>query len=193
MPVKEWIFILAAFISSFIVLMVQLVVILAMAAIVFSTQMFSGMGATLAILILLSSIFIFMGMILGYLFNSEETAMLAGISVGSAMLFLSDIIIPIESMPPAMYNLAQYSPLVLGGTLLRGTMLYNATFVDVGAKFLLLLFYFVLFGVLAFAAFYLAKDKKLPKKIGSKLKKIIPKRKKKQRLSVYDFQKAKNK
>ena len=193
MPVKEWIFILATFTSSFIVLMVQLVVILAIAAIVFSTQMFSGMGTTLAILVLLSSIFIFMGMILGYLFNSEETAMLAGISVGSAMLFLSDIIIPIESMPPAIYNLAQYNPLVLGGTLLRGTMLYNATFVDVGAKLLLLLFYFVLFGVLAFAAFYFAKDKKLPKKIGSKLKKIFPKKRKKQRLSVSDFQKAKNK
>jgi ABC-type multidrug transport system permease subunit len=189
MPVKEWIFILAAFLSSFLVLMVQLVVILAIAAIVFSTQIFSGMGTTLAILILLSSIFIFMGMIIGYMFNSEETAMLAGISVGSAMLFLSDIIIPIESMPPFMYNLAQYSPLVLGGTLLRGTMLYNATFIDIGAKFLVLIFYFVLFGVLAFASFYVAKDKKLSKKLGLKLKNWVPKHKKKDRLSVSDFQK----
>ncbi|MBW3001693.1 ABC transporter permease [Candidatus Woesearchaeota archaeon] len=193
MPVKEWIFILATFLSSFLVLMVQLVIILAISAIVFSSQFFSGMGTTLAILIMLSSIFIFMGMIIGYLFNSEETAMLAGISVGSAMLFMSDIIIPIESMPSFMYGLAQYSPLVLGGTLLRGTMLYNATFIDIGAKFFILVFYFVLFGVLAFASFYAAKDKKLAKKLGLKIKKFVPKRKKKDRLSVSDFQKSKNK
>ncbi|MBD3304577.1 ABC transporter permease subunit [Candidatus Woesearchaeota archaeon] len=193
MPVKEWIFILATFLSSFLVLMVQLVVILAVAAIVFSTQVFSGMGTTLAILVLLSSIFVFMGMIIGYLFNSEETAMLAGISVGSAMLFLSDIIIPIESMPAFMYHVAQYSPLVLGGTLLRSTMLYNATFFDIGANFLILLFYFVLFGVCAFASFYVAKDKKLAEKLGIRLKKMIPKRRKKKRLSVSDFQKPENK
>jgi len=185
MPVKDLIFICATFFSCFIVVMVQLVLILAIAAIVFSTQIFSGMGSTLTVLILLAATFTFIGMIIGYLFNSEETAMLAGISVGSAMLFLSDIIIPIESMPAFMYSIAQYNPLVLGGTLLRSTMLYNASFWDIGAKLLVLLFYCLLFGAGAYGAFYLAKDKSFSKL----LRKVINKKSAK-RLSVKDFNKT---
>ncbi|MBW2973371.1 ABC transporter permease [Candidatus Woesearchaeota archaeon] len=178
MPVKDNIFILGTFLSSFIVLMVQLIVILAIASIIFSTQIFSGMGSTLSVVILLAATFTFMGMIVGYLFNSEETAMLAGISVGSVLLFLSDIIIPIESMPPFIYTLAQYSPLVVGGTLLRSTMLYNASFIDIGAKFILLIFYCILFGLGAFGAYHLSKQKnfsKLFSRFVRKKKKALPK------------------
>ncbi|MBW2986482.1 ABC transporter permease, partial [Candidatus Woesearchaeota archaeon] len=182
MPVKDIIFILAAFLSCFIVVMVQLILILAIAAIVFSSQIFSGMGSTLTVLVLLAATFTFMGMIIGYLFNSEETAMLASISVGSAMLFLSDIIIPIESMPPFMYTLAQYNPLVLGGTLLRSTMLYNASFWDIGAKLSVLFFYCLLFGAGVYGAYYISKEKNF-----SKLLHKVVRRKKSKKLSMKDF------
>lgn len=189
MPVKEWIFITATFLSTFLILMVQLAVILAIAAIVFSTQLLSGLFSTLVILVLLSASFTFLGMIIGYLFNSEETAMIAGISVGSGFLFLSDIIIPLESMPPLINGLAQYNPLVVGGSLLRSTMLYNSSLVDVGGKFALLVFYFVFLGVCAYGSYYLAKDKRFAKLVGSRIRRFVPRRKKKNRLSVSDFKK----
>lgn len=191
MPVKDNIFIIATFLSSFLILMVQVLIILAIAAIIFSSQVLSGIFGTLFILILLGASFTFMGMIIGYLFNSEETAMIAGISLGSAMLFLSDIIIPIESMPPFIYSIAQYSPLVLGGNLLRGTMLYNVSFMDVGSKVLLLVFYCLLLGVCAFSAYHLSKEKNFSRLFGKKLGKLFHRKKKKNRLQVSDFTKKK--
>ena len=187
MPVKDNVFIIATFLSSFLILMVQVLIILAIAAIIFSSQVLSGIFGTLFILILLGASFTFMGMIIGYLFNSEETAMIAGISLGSAMLFLSDIIIPIESMPPFIYNFVQYSPLVLGGNLLRGTMLYNVSFVDVGGKMLLLVFYCLLLGVCAFGAYHLSKEKNFSRLFGKKVGKYFHRKKKKNRLKVSDF------
>jgi ABC-type multidrug transport system permease subunit len=189
MPVKDYIFILATFLSNFIVILAQVILILTIATIIFSSQILSGFGSTLAVLVLLTATFIFLGMIVGYLFNSEETAMLASISAGSAMLFLSDIIIPIESMPPFLYTLAQYNPLVLGGTLLRSTMLYNASFTDIGTKFVVLVFYCLALGVCTFGAYYLSKQKNFSKLFGR-----FARKKKKNRMKVSQFsQAAKNK
>lgn len=189
MPVKDNIFITATFLSSFLILMVQVLIILSIAAIIFSSQVLSGIFGTIAILVLLGASFTFMGMIIGYLFNSEETAMIAGISLGSVLLFMSDIIIPIESMPPFIYSVAQYSPLVLGGNLLRGTMLYNVSFIDLGGKFLILVLYCILLGVCAFGAYHLSKSKSFSKTVGKKLGRLgrMMRRKKKDRLSVSDF------
>jgi hypothetical protein len=87
-----------------------------------------------------------------------------------------------------MYTLAQYNPLVLGGTLLRSTMLYNASFWDIGAKLSVLFFYCLLFGAGAYGAYYISKDKNF-----SKLLRKIVRRKKSKKLSVTDFAKAQEK
>lgn len=163
MPVKDIIFILATFFSCYFLMFVQLIIILAIAAIFFSSQIFTGFHYTILVLIVLITAFTFLGMIIGYLFNSEETAALAGISAGSVLLFLSDVIIPIESMPPPLLSIAEYNPFLIGSDLLRSTMIYNASFVDISAKFFTLVVYCILFGALALAIFYSSKQKTLSK------------------------------
>ena len=166
MPVKDIIFILATFFSCFFLLLIQLVVILAIAAIFFSSQIFTGFHYTIMVLLVLITSFTFLGMIIGYLFNSEETATLAGISAGSVLLFLSDVLVPIESMPPAVLKVAEYNPFVIGSDLLRSTIIYNASFVDISAKFFTLVVYCILLGAFALAIYYSAKQKTFSKLFG---------------------------
>ncbi|MEM4263658.1 MAG: ABC transporter permease [Candidatus Woesearchaeota archaeon] len=149
MPVKDIIFILATFFSCFFLMLLQTVVILAIAAIFFSSQIFSGFHYTILVLLALITSFTFLGMIIGYLFNSEETATLAGISAGSVLLFMSDVIIPIESMPEPLLRVAEFNPFIIGSDLLRSTIIYNASFADISAKFLTLIVYCILFGAFA--------------------------------------------
>jgi len=163
MPVKDIIFILATFFSCYFLMLLQLIVILAIAAIFFSSQIFTGFHYTILVLIAVITAFTFLGMIIGYLFNSEETAALAGISVGSVLLFLSDVIIPIESMPPPLLSLAEYNPFLISSDLLRSTMIYNASFVDISAKFFTLIVYCILLGALALAIYYSSKQKTFSK------------------------------
>lgn len=132
-PTNDSVFLGSVFLTTALLLMVQLVIILAIAAIFF-TQILNAFGYAALVLVLLVTLFTCLGMVIGYLFNSEETAMLAGISLGSLMLFLSDIIIPIESMPATIMALAQYNPVVIGSDILRRALLFNASFSEIGAS-----------------------------------------------------------
>lgn len=132
-PTGDMVFLGSVFLTTALLLAVQLVIILAIAAIFF-TQILNAFGYAALVLVLLTTLFTCLGMTIGYLFNSEETAMLAGISLGSLMLFLSDIIIPIESMPATIMALAQYNPVVIGSDILRRALLFNASFSEIGAS-----------------------------------------------------------
>ena len=132
-PTSDMVFLGSVFLTTALLLVVQLVIILAIAAIFF-TQILNAFGYAALVLVLLITLFTCLGMTIGYLFNSEETAMLAGISLGSLMLFLSDIIIPIESMPATIMTLAQYNPVVIGSDILRRALLFNASFSEIGAS-----------------------------------------------------------
>jgi ABC-2 type transport system permease protein len=156
-PTKDWVFMASIFLTTALLLVVQLVIILAIAAIFF-TQILNAVLFALVILALFISTCIFIGMIIGYVFPSEETAMLASMALGSIMLFLSDIIIPIESMPAVMMRLSGLNPLVIGGDLLRRTLLFNASFSEViGGIGLLAVFTLISAGLLVIVYYGLKK------------------------------------
>jgi ABC-type multidrug transport system permease subunit len=152
-PTTDFIFLSSVFVTTAFLLLVQLVIILAIAAIFF-TQLLNAFHYTAIVLALLITLCTCLGMIIGYLFNTEETALLASITLGSMFLFLSDIIIPIESMPAIIMNIASYNPLVLGGDLLRRTILFNASFGEIGGSLLTLTLFTIASAALLFLIYY---------------------------------------
>jgi len=136
-PTSDSVFLASVFLTTAFMLLAQVVIIFAIAAIFF-TQILNAAFYAAVILLLFISLCTFLGMIIGYLFSSEETAIMASIAAGSASLFLSDIIIPLESMPAVIMQLAQYNPLVIGSDLLRRAILFNATLGEIGNGILVL-------------------------------------------------------
>ncbi len=151
-PTSDLVFMGSVFVTTALLLVIQLMVILAIAGILF-TQILNAFAYSALVLVLMIVLYTCLGMILGYVFNSEETAMLAAMAVGSIMLFISDIIIPLESMPAVVMSVAQYNPLVIGSDLLRRTMLFNASFSEIWTS-LLVLFVFTAVGMLLVLAVY---------------------------------------
>lgn len=158
-PVNHLTFIAATFITSFSLLLLQLFVILIIASIFFTSQVFATLGTTLLILVLLVTLFTLLGMIIGYLFRTEETATLASITIGSIFLFLSDAIIPIESMPPALRMFSTYNPFVYGGFLLRRSMIFGDHIGQMGAGILVLLLYVAIIAVIVILSERLSHEK----------------------------------
>jgi ABC-type multidrug transport system permease subunit len=157
-PTSDMVFLSAVFVTTASLLLVQLVIILAIAAIFF-TQILNAFAYAALILALLISLCIFLGMTIGYLFNSEETAMLASITLGSIFLFISDIIIPLESMPAIIMRLAEFNPVVIGSDLLRRAILFNATFSELSSGLLVLaLFTLTSLGILLVVYYGLKKN-----------------------------------
>lgn len=161
-PTSDIVFLGSTFVTTAFLLILQLTIILAIASIFF-TQILSAFLYTAIVLVLFISLCTFLGMTIGYVFNTEETAMFASISVGSLFLFISDIIIPLESMPATIMSVAQFNPAVIASDLLRRTMLFNATFSEIGSSlFALFLFTLASLGLLL-AVYYGSKKKSFSK------------------------------
>lgn len=167
-PVSGFTYLFSTFVTCFILLSLQLVIILAIASIFFSSQLVNGFYNTIPVLFLAVALFSLMGMVVGYLFNSEETAMLAAISLGSILLFLSDVIIPIESMPSWFMVIAEYNPFVVSSDLLRSTILYGLSVVDLWSKLVILLVFLAVSACLVFLFYQISSKGYVYKKLKKK-------------------------
>jgi len=140
-PTRDITFILATFLTNILLVTIQLVIILIISINFFKAQILSSLLTAIPAMLLIVIFFTFVGMLIGYLFTSEETATLASISLGSIFLFLSDVILPLESMPSYVGNIARFNPFVVGENLLRKAVLFQAKFSVLANDFYLLLIY----------------------------------------------------
>ena len=140
-PTKNIIFILGTYLTNMILVAVQIAIIIAISIYFLKSQAISNIFPMIVILFLVTTLFTFVGMAIGYIFKSEETATLAAISIGSIFLFLSNTILPLESMPAQIGQIAQFNPFVIGDSLLRKALLFNAGFKSLLFQICLLLIY----------------------------------------------------
>ncbi|MEM3154065.1 MAG: ABC transporter permease [Candidatus Woesearchaeota archaeon] len=173
-PVADASYIISNFITAFILLFLQTIIILAIASVFFSGQIISNVPKALLLLLVINSLFILIGMILGYIFNNEETATLAAVSLGAIFLFISDVIIPIESMPEAFSYIAGFNPYVLGSSLLRRSLLFDSSFISMMGDIAILLGYIVAASLLA-SGIYIAMRRYSLQRLGKSLGPVFTK------------------
>ncbi|MDO8661185.1 MAG: ABC transporter permease [Candidatus Woesearchaeota archaeon] len=145
-PARPLVFASATFLTSVLLVGFQALIILTIAGLFFTAQIISTFGTTALVLLIVIVLFSLVGMLIGELFKTEETATLAAVMLGSALLFVSDVIIPIESMPSWLQAFSSQNPFVLGSTVLRRTMLFNASTGDVSSQLFALIGYCIVFG-----------------------------------------------
>jgi len=126
-PTRDIFFIGAHYLTTFIVALLQVMLVMAIAAFIFKTALLTNILLILIIVFLSISLFTFIGLIIGHFYNSEETASIASISIASLFLLLSNLILPLESMPQTVIKIAQYNPFVVASELLKKAVLFNAT------------------------------------------------------------------
>lgn len=125
-PTGDFIFVLATYLTTVILMTLQLGVILAVANFAFGADVLPTIHISVPVLLLIVTMFTLIGMLIGYLFKSEETATLAAISTGSIFLFMSSVILPIESMPEYVARIAAYNPFVISELLVRKIIIFSA-------------------------------------------------------------------
>lgn len=109
------------------------------------------LNITIALLVI-ASVFIAIGMFIGYVFNTEETATLGAIAAGSIMLFFSNTILPIETLPAYIREIVKFNPFVVSESIFKKLILFNVSLNSISVQVYTLLGFFVIFFILGFVA-----------------------------------------
>ena len=151
-PASDMVFVLGHFLTNLFILVFQLGILLGVAAYFFGDVLLEVLGQAALPMLLVISVFVLIGMLIGYIFKSEETAMLGTISVASLFLFFSSTILPLETLPGNLREIALYNPFVLSEALLKKIMLFKAEMISVIDPILTLLSYGLILAIAVYAA-----------------------------------------
>jgi ABC-type multidrug transport system permease subunit len=137
-PTRDEFQILMSFVTTFLILLVQTLLILLVSHFFIQESLFNNFGVTLLVIVIAITLFSFLGMIVGYLSGTQEAAMISSLSIGSVLLFISNLVLPLESMNQVVQSLSVYNPYVVLSELLRQSMLFGLKPGDVPGQIALL-------------------------------------------------------
>jgi len=126
-PTSDGTFLIGAILTNFIILALELGLVLLVTFVAFDSSIFTNIQTTLLILFMTCSFFIFLGMIIGYLFSSEEGAILGTISISSIFFFISNLVMPLDALPAAIKFFVNLNPFIITTNMLKRSLLFEVT------------------------------------------------------------------
>lgn len=151
-PTKDITFILATYFSSLIIIVLQFILVFMGIKFILNTTLNVPLLELTTILFLIISVFILMGMFIGYIFKSEETTIFASVLISAITLFFSNVIIPLEKITSTFRELANLNPLVISDNVLKKILLFGFSFNSYIHEIIILLIYLFVFLILTFFA-----------------------------------------
>jgi len=151
-PTSDFVFLLGTYLTCLIILLIQLAILLAAAIFWLKMPILSVLASTGLILFISATIFIFLGIAIGYSFKSEETSILASIGIAALLMFFSNTILPIETIAEKFKYIALFNPLVVSNSVLKKMILFKADLMSVLPELYILLIAVAVTFVLAFLA-----------------------------------------
>ena len=144
-PVNNVIFILATYLTCMFILFIQFVFIVIGVEWVLNMNIISVLGPLSLVLFAALSVFVGLGMLIGYLFRSEETVIFSSMIIASLLMFFSNAILPLENISGGIVNILKYSPLVLSSEAIKKIMLFRLGYGSVVNEILILSAFFIVF------------------------------------------------
>ena len=142
-PTSETLFTISNYLTNLFIILIQTTILMGAAAYFFYEGITSSLALLIPAIIIIASIFLFMGIILGSIFRTEETNTITAISLGFIMVFFSSAILPVETLPEIIRNIVSYNPFYISETLLNQIILFQDPFKNISGHFLMLSAYFI--------------------------------------------------
>ncbi len=163
-PTSDLTFIISVFLTSFVVVILQLILILALAYYFLNTTLSANLVYTSILIFISIALFTLIGMIIGYFFKSQEAVTMAAISVGSVLLFLSNLVLPLENMSTYLQEVAHYNPYVIASEALKKVTIFGAQWTELQNDLAFLAFYIIIGIILVIAVQKMSKIQYISKK-----------------------------
>jgi ABC-type multidrug transport system permease subunit len=129
-PTSFLTFNLACYLTALMVLFIQLLLFVSVSVFFFETEVLASILLILLLVFLTATVFILVGMLIGFLFRTEETVTLASITLATILLLFSSAVIPLESLPALLKGIAVFNPFVVAELSLRQAVMFRFGFAD---------------------------------------------------------------
>ncbi len=130
-PTRDSFYLVSYYITNIIILLVQIIVIGGLALYFLEFSALANLPLAFLIIFLACSLFIFIGMGFGYMFQSQEGVTIASLSFASILLFISNLIIPLETTPLLVQQIARYNPYMILSEILKKVMIFNVGIIEI--------------------------------------------------------------
>jgi len=125
-PTKDILFIIGHFFSHIVLITLQIAILLGVTAIFVHGIPIKIYALAGVLLIILATLFIFLGMFLGNLFNSGESVSIAALSVATLSLLFSNTVLPLEAVTGFLIEVVKYNPFVIAEITLRQLLVFES-------------------------------------------------------------------
>ncbi|MBU0471291.1 MAG: ABC transporter permease [Nanoarchaeota archaeon] len=150
-PAHDFMFLVSVYFVMLLIMIVDVVIVMFVASIFFNfTTSIYSLPSLLPAILLISTVFILIGMSIGFIFKDEEGATITSIFLSTILFLFSPIVIPLENMSLLLSKIASFSPLVLGMDILKKIIIFDVSITESGWSVLFLCVYIIL---LLFAIF----------------------------------------
>ena len=146
-PTGSFLFVFGAYLTNILIIVLQIGIVLGVMLFI-EPEMSNTLLNLGAAVLIITSVFILLGMIVGYLFTSEETATVGAISLGTILLFFSNTIIPLETLPIWIKQIVDYNLFVVSDNILRALILFKQPLESILQQIYILIAYAAVFIVL---------------------------------------------
>ena len=151
-PTKTITQLIGNFISNGLVVTLQLIILFGIGFFFLKFPLTISTTSVFFILLLIAGFFIMLGTVIGYVFRTEETATLGAIGAASIMLFFSNTILPLETLPQTARQIVGYNPFVISEQIIRRLILFNTHISTFKTQLLILVGLVALFFIFAYIA-----------------------------------------
>ncbi|MFT7615730.1 MAG: putative nucleic acid-binding Zn-ribbon protein [Candidatus Woesearchaeota archaeon] len=125
MPIHDAFILLGFYLTNMLVVFLQVTVLLVFAQLQLDIDIFANVFSVGFTTMLLSSIFIIIGMILAYATNSKENSILISTFTAVGLFLFSDVMYPSELMSPAVAFVVGLNPVVVAEGMIRKILFFN--------------------------------------------------------------------
>ena len=147
-PTTQKYFTLINYLTSLIIITLQTIIILIIAYYTLNVPILNNALITATILLLGITFFIVLGILIGLLATTSEAVTMSTIVIGSIFLFLSNLILPLETLSPIISQIANYNPYVIVSEGIRKAMLFDITIQQAQTELILLSIYTIIITII---------------------------------------------
>jgi ABC-type multidrug transport system permease subunit len=147
-PVKNTTFIFSTYLTCLFIILLQFIPVIIGVRYILKMNIFDMIFPLIIVLFMTVSVFIAIGMFIGYLFRSEETIIFSSMIIAALLMFFSNVILPLENISSGFMTIFKFNPLVLSNLAFKKVMLFGFGFGSIWVELLILLAFFVVFFIL---------------------------------------------